>query len=163
MMLSDMRHVEIDDWTEFADVVKETLIDIGHQCSVIVVRNFDKESCDELFNETDRLAVAISTGTDRDADSTLWNATGHDYEHDTNPSGKRPDEIIYAYAIDVSTEPFSVRHSDLPDDFDIVENLDEYSAVLVYDSSGLDRKAKNEYWFNKDPRDALLIILTLRE
>ena len=161
--MSDTRHVEVEDWSEFSDVVRETLTDIGHQCSVIVVRNFDKVSCDELFNETDRLAVAMSTGTDRDAGSTFWNATGHDYEHDENPSGKSPDQIIYAYTIDVSTEPYSVLHGDLPEDFDIVERLDEYSAVLVYDSSGLDRKAKNEYWFNKDPRDALLIVLTLRE
>ncbi len=108
----NVRCVEIDDWSDLPQTVIDTLADIGHECSVVIVRNFERISFDELRDEVDRLAIAMETGTDRDSESPLWNARGHDHEHDVDPRGKEPDEVIYAFTVDFSTEPYTVLHGD---------------------------------------------------
>ena len=156
-----MRSRELNQWSDLQKVVQRELTNIGHG-KTVVVRNFERISFDESCNEVDRLEIAKTTGTDRDSESPFWDAPGHDHEHDIHPCGKKPDEIIYAFTVDFSTQPYTVHHGDSPGHMDITDSLSEHSAVLVYDAAGLDRQSENEYWFNTDPRKALLIVLTSR-
>jgi hypothetical protein len=60
--------------------------------------------------EVNRFKRAMRTGTDRNKRSTFWNADGHDFENDRHPSGKRPDERIYAFTLDLDHTPYKVLH-----------------------------------------------------
>lgn len=160
--------VELDDWGEFASILQEEVTKIGHE-GLLLIRNFalvtfDVDANMQIISETNRLDLVRRTGTDRDAASSMWNATGHDYEHDRSPTGKGPADIIYAYVAELTKNGYRVhyRPDREPEDWDLTEELLETDGVLVFDASKLDRVSKNEHWFKGDPRDALLLVFKLR-
>ena len=160
--------VELDDWGEFAGVLQHEVTAIGHE-GLLLIRNFALVTCDvdadmKPIGETDRLDLVRRTGTDRDAASPMWNATGHDYEHDRSPTGKGPADIIYAYVAELTKNGYRVHYlpDGEPEDWDLTEGLLETDGVLAYDAGKLDRVSKNEHWFKGDPRDALLLVFKLR-
>ncbi|BBB10710.1 hypothetical protein [Sphingopyxis sp. EG6] len=161
--------IELDDWSEFASELRGALAAIGHD-GLVLIRNFMLATCDvddemRPTGETDRLAQVLRTGTDRDGKSSMWNAPGHDFEHDLTPSGKTPADIIYAYVAELTETEYRVHYlpEGEPEEWDLTDQLTEFEGVLVYDAAKLDRVAKNEHWFRGDPRDALLAVFKLRE
>jgi hypothetical protein len=155
-----VKKIRLTDWSEFENILREELRAIAHH-GPVTVRNFQLVTFTDGGDELDRLAIALSTGTDRDGDSPFWNATGFDHEHDRHPTGKRADEIIYAFTIDLSHAPYLVHHDATPEAIDITEPLSEHDGVIVYESQKLERRTKNEYWFKTTPLDAALMIFTL--
>ena len=160
--------VDLNDWGEFAGALYHEVTALGHVGSLLI-RNFALITCDvdaemKPIGETDRLYLVRRTGTDRDSTSQMWNATGHDYEHDRSPAGKDPADIIYAYVAELTENGYRVHYlpGDEPEDWDLTEGLYETDGVLAYDASKLDRVSKNEHWFKGDPCDALLLVFKLR-
>jgi hypothetical protein len=157
--------IKIGDWDEFIPRLRAELGRMGiRRC--VLVRNFDLWTCDigpddEMGEMVDRLDIVHSTGTDRDASSDFWNAEGHDWDHELRPAGRAPNEIIYAYPLDVFREEPVVILEGVPTQFDITAALDEQHGILIYDPLKLDQVSKNEHWFKDDPIDALLMIFTL--
>jgi len=154
-----MKRVVLNDWSEFEERLRSKLKANGHHWQV-TVRNFGRISFDKN-EEVDRFELAQSTGTDRDGESPFWNATGHDHDHDRQPRGKRPDEIIYAHTIDLDTHPYTVLHEAVVSD--VTQALSKADAILVYDAAKLNRVSPNEYWFRTTPLDASLLILCIDE
>lgn len=155
-----MKHIHLANWSQFAQSlsVEVRILQVG---DLVVVRNFAKVTFSQDDEEQDRLQIAIETGTDRDTDSALWNVPGFDHEHDISNVGKAPNEIIYAFTIDLSQTPYLVRHDvERPEAIDIAADLTEHDAILVYDPRMLERRTKNEYWFNSKPLDAALLLYT---
>lgn len=155
-----MNILRLEDWSEFDNVLRSELKAMGHK-GLVAVRNFQLVTFTPDGTEFDRLTHARSYGTDRDVDSELWDVEGFDHPHDKHPTGKRADEIIYAFTIDLSTTPYQVHHGSVPETLNLVEQLTEHDGVLVYDSHKLDRRSMNEYWFKTAPLDAALMIFTL--
>lgn len=155
-----MKHIKIEDWSEFEGRLRQELDIIRHDGDV-TARSFQLVSFDKHGNEVDRLEIVRSTGTDRDSSSPLWNEPGFDYEHDLAPIGKEPDEVIYAFTLDMSRTPYLVRHSQTPEALDITESLSEHDGIIVYDSRQLKRVSKNEYWFCSSPMEAALMVVTV--
>lgn len=160
--------VELNNWGEFADALQGEATAIGHK-GLLLIRNFELTTCDvdadmNPIGETDRLDLVRRTGTDRDAASSMWNAPGHDYEHDLSPTRKGPADIIYAYVAELTKNGYHVHYlrDGEPEDWDLTKELSETDGVLAYDAGKLDRVAKNEHWFRGDPRDALLLVFKLR-
>lgn len=157
-----MKQVHLGSWGDFEASLRAEVAQLGRG-NLVVARNFMKVTFSPDGDEQDRLQTAIDTGTDRDTDSSFWNAGGFDHEHDINPAGKAPNEIIYAFTLDLSQTPYLVPHGAVPEAFDITKSLTEHNAIIVYDASMLDRKSMNEYWFKGDPRDAALLVYTAEE
>ena len=44
----------------------------------------------------------------------------------------------------------------------LTDNLCEHDGIIVYDPSRSDCAAANEYWFKNDPRDAVLLVVTIK-
>lgn len=154
-----MKQVHLESWDEFEASLRTEVAQLGDG-DFVVARNFMKVTFTPDGEEQDRLQVAIDTGTDRDTESNFWNADGFDHEHDLNPAGKAPNEIIYAFTLDLSKTPYLVVDAAAQKVFDITADLTEHDALIVYDASLLDRKSMNEYWFNGDPREAALVLFT---
>lgn len=159
--------VELDDWREFAGALRREVTSMAHE-GLLLIRNFNLVTCvvdseTKPIGETDRLDLVLRTGTDRDAASPMCNATGHDYPHDRLATGKAPDDIIYAYVVELTDRGYLVHYlpHEEPEDWDLTEALEETDGVLVCDAGKLDRVAKNEHWFKGDPRDALLLLFKL--
>lgn len=157
-----MKHVKIQDWSDFEKSLRIELDRIFH-VGLVTARNFQLLTFAEDCTETNRLQIVLSTGTDRDAESSFWNASGFDHEHDLRPTGKRPDEIIYAFTIDLSQTPYLVLHDKEPLAFDITKNLSEIDGIIIYDTSKLKRVSKNEYWFTTSPLSAALFVFTIAD
>lgn len=155
-----MKRITLDDWSDFDEVLRREIISLGH-AGLITARNFSLVGFSVDGSEVNRLSIALSTGTDRDVNSPFWNADGFDYRHDLKSTGKRGDEIIYGFTIDLSYTPYRVMHDYVPEIFDIVETLTEHDGLIIYDSKQLVRVAKNEYWFKSIPIDAAILIFTL--
>lgn len=159
---------ELADWDKFDAALRSQLDAIGHRGQVLV-RNFDRttfdldENYEIIGDEVNRLQIAVETGTDRDRQSCFWDAEGHDHEHDRHPCGKNPEDIIYAYIVDASSEPYDVYIGDEPEQLDLTHGLSEQNVILVYNASLLYRASKNEHWFTGDPRDALLMIFVIED
>lgn len=161
--------IELEDWSDFAPILNRSLSARGH-IGHVAIRNFHLVICeldDEMLpiGETDRLALALRTGTDRDSASLMWNAEGHDFDHDLTPSGKRADEIVYAYVAELTATGYRVQYlqSGPSRDMDLTRGLCQHDGILVYDAAKLDRVAKNEHWFKGDPLDALLLVFKLAQ
>lgn len=159
--------IELDNWSDFASALGSEVIATGHE-GLLLIRNFALVTCsvDEEMNpvcEVDRLNIVRRTGTDRDAESLMWNAPGHDYEHARFPAGKGSADIIYAYVAELTEDGYRVCYlpEGNPEDWDLTEGLFDTAGVLVYDAAKLCRVAKNEHWFKGDPRDALLLVFKL--
>ena len=95
----------------------------------------------------------------------VWNVENFDYEHDVNPVGKRPNELIYAFLVDLSGSSPRVAIADgkggsawRPIE-EIVQGLSELDAMAVYDYRMLNRVSPNEYWFKSEPLDAALLLI----
>ncbi len=157
--------IELQDWPEFAEALPRALAAAGH-VGLVAVRNFELNTVDidEEFNplrDVDRLAVVRETGTDRDDSSDMWNAGGHDFDHDAVPSGKLPSQILYAYVAEVGSAGYLVHYEGEPEEFDLTKDLTDREGILIYDASQLRRVSKNEHWFLGDPREALLLVFKL--
>lgn len=158
----------MDDWSEFASALPRELAAIKHY-SLVAVRNFSLVTLDlnknnEIVREIDREQLVRCTGTDRDANSTFWNAEGHDYDHDLSPAGKTPADIIYAYVAEMCGNGYLVHYkypNGKPELIDLTESLSEQDAISIYDADKLERVSKNEHWFTGDPHDALLLVFRL--
>jgi hypothetical protein len=134
---------------------------------LLAIRNFDLITYDaavegEMGAEVDRLEVVKRTGTDRDEGSTFWNANGHDYDHEQNPAGKTAANLIYAYLVHLTGEDYLVHYDGEPEVMDLTESLTDANGILVFDAKKLKRVAKNELWFESDPREALLMVFVCR-
>lgn len=147
-----MKIIHLESWENFEASLRAEAPQLGH-CDLVVARNFMKVTFSPDGDEQDRLQIAIDTGTDRDAESQFSNAAGFDHEHDINPVGKAPNQIIYAFTLDLSKNPYLVVYAAVPEEFDITTELTEHNALIVYDASMLDRRSMNEYWFKGDPQD----------
>ncbi len=154
------KRIQLSDWDEFDDSLRTEIAALGHRGHVSV-RNFDLVTSRKMGVEQDRLQLVMDTGTDRDRTSQFWNEFGHDYDHDKNPSGKKANEIIYAYAVDPVPKPYRVHHEDESEAWDLTEGLTEYHGIIIYDRDRMTRKAPNEYWFIGDPLDAVLLVYTI--
>ena len=157
--------VHLASWDEFVPRLRDELSRLGLK-RLVLVRNFDLETCtigpdNEMGEMVNRLDLVRATGTDRDASSTMWNAQGHDWDHDLQPSGRAPQEIIYAYPFDVFREPPVVIWNGAPVKMDVTASLDDRHGILIYDPLKLKQVSKNEHWFEDDPLSALLMIFTL--
>ncbi len=164
-----MKIVQLRDWKEFSNTLWTELRAIGHE-RLVTIRNFtlttmsiDPETFAIIGDDVDRLELVKKTGTDRSEDSPFWNAPGHDYEHDLKPTGRKPNEIIYAYTASVTQAGQTVHLPDGDEEWDLADELDETQGILVYDTAKLRQVAKNEYWFKGDPRDALLFVMHLAD
>lgn len=155
--------IEIDDWGDFEGMLRAELANLNFSGSVLV-RNFALETITldkitmEQLGSVDRLDLVLRTGTDRDEASDFWNATGFDHDHDLDPVGKAPQEIIYAYPVDLQHTPYKVHVGGEWTNLDLTEHLEDVDGILIYDASKLTRASNNEHWFNGDPCDALLAI-----
>jgi hypothetical protein len=159
--------IELQDWADFETQLRRTLVSINHTGKVLV-RNFELTTADlgpnmEHLGETDRLQIVLQTGVDRDATSNFWNAPEHDYDHELNPAGKAPNDIIYAYRVDLSTTPYTVQITETPEVLDLTDELYDQCGILIYNPSHLEHVAKNEHWFLGDPREALLAVFYLKK
>jgi hypothetical protein len=164
---NSVKEIKLKSWADFESALRRET-----KRSPLLVRNFMRVTFDNIHTddpvEVDNLAVVRETGTDRRETSSMWNASGFDFEHDLVPSGKKPNEIIYAFLIDLKPKPYLVS---APDDdqgnfsfqvLDLTEGLTEHHAIIVYDySDKFDRVATNEYWFRGDPLEAALLLFTL--
>lgn len=63
--------------------------------------------------------------------------------------------------VDAAIDPYLVHIEQVPELLDLTEGLSEENGILVYDAAKLRRVAKNEHWFEGDPRAALLAVFTL--
>ncbi|SFL42365.1 hypothetical protein SAMN03159423_1932 [Bradyrhizobium sp. NFR13] len=165
-----MKEIKLKSWTDF-----EAALRTETKRSPLLVRNFARVTFDNVCTddavEVDNLEVVRRTGTDRRETSSMWNAPGFDFDHDLEPSGKRPNDIIYAFLVDLRAKPYLVSAAD--DDqgnfsfqaLDLTEGLTEHDALIVYayGSENFDRVATNEYWFRCDPLEAALFLFTLTD
>ncbi|MDM0037431.1 hypothetical protein QTH89_13465 [Variovorax sp. J22G21] len=156
-----MNHIALSDWTEFEPTLRRELAGMGHHW-LVTVRNFERVGF-EGGRDVDRFKRALKNGTDRTKKSDLWNEPEHDFDHDRNRSGKKPDEVIYAFTIDLAQTPYKVLHKSGIQDVADSNTLNEGSAIIVYDFSQLERKSENEYWFKTSPKQAALLIFTVEE
>lgn len=161
--------IDLEDWTHFGAALHAEMQRIGH-AGLVAVRNFQlttvEVDCDMMpLGEVDRLDLVLRTGTDRDATSWFWNAEGHDHPHDLTPSGKSPQDIIYAYVAEVGPHGYLVHYQPggAPEEMDLTTALSDQEGILIYDAAKLTRVSKNEHWFTGDPRDALLAVFKLAE
>ena len=157
--------IDLRRWSAFHSALRRELKRLNH-VGPVLVRNFQLVTADvndayEHLGETDRLQVVLETGVDRDATSSFWDAEGHDHRHDLSPSGKRPHDIIYAHLFDPDTG--LVHNYDPPERLDLAAELNELDGILIYDPARLRRAAPNEFWFEADPRQALLAVFKLRQ
>jgi hypothetical protein len=157
-----MKQVKLNDWGDFERTLQTELAALRHT-GLVVVRNFALITMTEDYVETDRLNLVLNTGTDRDQSSDFWNVDQFDHDHDRDPRGKRPQDIIYAFTIDPATTPFLVHHSSQAEALDITQSLSEHDGIVVYDPRGLQRVTKNEYWFNCNPIEVALLVFTLSD
>lgn len=156
-----MKHVTLSDRSEFESALRRELAELGHHWWV-TVRVFKRVGFDGS-KQVDLFKRALRTGTDRTKKSRFWNEPEHDYDHDSRPSGKRADEIIYAFTLDLDHTPYKVlQRLDVTDNAG-PENVTEGDAIIVYDFAQLEKKSANEYWFKGVPKDAALLIFTLAE
>ena len=160
--------VELDDWADFAKSLIKEMAEIKHK-GPLLIRNFELETCDidedmRPVGDVDRLDIVLQTGTDRDRNSLMWNAPGHDFEHDREPSGQGPSDIIYAYMVELTDDGYKVHYTPgvFLESMDLTDGLFDRHGILVYDPAKLYRAAKNEHWFRGDPKDALLAIFKLK-
>lgn len=161
--------IELEDWSEFGPALFSELRRLG-QSGLVAVRNFqlttfEVDSDMVPLGEVNRLDIVLRTGTDRDKESWFWNADGHDYRHDLTPSGKAPQDIIYAYVAEVGESGYFVHYqpNGTPEIMDLTTALSDQDGILIYDAAKLTRVSKNEHWFTGDPRDALLAVFRLAE
>ena len=159
--------VKLKDWNEFGKGLNEQLRLLGFNRRVLV-RNFSLETAiindrSEFLGSTDRLELALQTGTDRDEFSFMWNEAEHDYNHDRNPIGKNPSDIIYAFSVQPGKGSYDVYRTENPEKLDLTTSLSSLDGILIYDPAFLQRVSKNEYWFLDDPKKALLLIFLLED
>ncbi len=155
-----MKHIVLADWSEFEESLRANLYSLGHT-GLVIARNFATRSMTPDLVETNRLELVLGTGTDRSADSLFWNVPGFDHDHVSDPKGKQPHDIAYAFTLDLAATPYFVLHDAQPSSFDLTEGLTPYDGLVVYHPRGLDRVSKNEYWFICDPLDVALFVFTL--
>ena len=158
--------VELEHWGDFAGALNEAARELGLEGDLLV-RNFERTTFElgqdgEMGDEIDRLQIVKRTGTDRDGGSTFWNADGHDHNHDEQPAGKRPADILYAYVATLTGTGYLVRYDGPAIEMDLVEGLSELNAILVYQAARLHRVSKNEHWFMGDPKEALQMVFVLK-
>ena len=124
-----------------------------------MIRNFARVTFDNVGTdsavEIDSLAVVRATGTERRENASIWNASNFYFDHDLTPSGRKPNEIIYAFLTDLKPKPYLVSGADgfggtSFEVLDLTKNLTEHDAITVYDPAELHRAAPNEYWFLGD-------------
>ncbi len=157
--------IELRCWSELGSALRAELARLRHT-GLVLLRNFDLVTADiakdfSHLGETDRLQIVLETGVDRDNRSEFWDVLNRDYQHELFPAGKRPNEIIYAYVVDASPDPYLVHIEQTPETMDLTCSLGEENGILVYDAAKLRRVAKNEHWFECDPRSALLAVFRL--
>lgn len=156
--------ITIPDWTDFEDVVRQET-----KLQLLVARNFMKTTFEDLMGsckEINSLQITIQKGTDRTSTSEFWNADNFDHDHENNPMGKSPEDIIYGSLIDMTFNPY---HASVPDgngghslsEIDITTGLTDQDAITIYDFTKLKRVSPNEYWFQKDALEAALFIITI--
>lgn len=146
------KHVVIDSWDDFEANLRAELRAINFP-RLILFRNFSAE----------RIEIAMSSGTDRDADSQFWNVDGFDAGSN---DGMEPTDAIYAHRVNWNSDPFTVLNLGeeyTEDVFDLTDNLTEHDAVAIYDAAGLNRVAINEHHFTTAPLSALLFVYSLSD
>jgi hypothetical protein len=161
-----VKEIKLKAWSEFESVLRAA-IDID----TALVRNFALVTFDNIETdpvEIDSLAFVRTFGTDRRENAAMWNAPGFDYDHDLIPSDRQPNQIIYAFLIDLKHKPYLVSVGDGHGGasfqvLDLSDRLSEHDGVIVYDPSKLFRAAPNEYWFLCDPLEAALLLFTLSD
>jgi hypothetical protein len=160
-----VKEIKLKSWSHFEPTLRAEI-----KISTALVRNFARVTFDNVGTEhvveIDSLAVVRATGTDRRENASMWNASGFDFDHDLMPSGRKPNEIVYAFLIDLKPKPYLVSVADGKGAasfkaLDLTDYLTEHSAIIVYDPAHLHRAAPNEYWFLCDPLEAALLLFTL--
>ena len=155
--------IDVDDWADFEQMLRDELARLQF-AGPVLLRNFDLETATldrgtmVQTGTVDRHDLVLKTGTDRDDTSPFWNAPGFDHDHDLNPSGKTPKDIIYAYPVDLRSRPYLTQVCGKWEQLDLTLNLEDQCGIAVYDASKLKRASHNEHWFTADPCEALLAV-----
>ncbi|HZL51465.1 MAG TPA: hypothetical protein VFC37_11015 [Terracidiphilus sp.] len=157
-----MKTVVLADWSEFEESLRHELATLRHTVNIIA-RNFALTTTTKDCVETNRLALVLSTGTDRDETSPFWDVRAFDHDHACDPKGKRPQDIVYAFTLDMSTTPYLVNHGTSTTSFDITDTLTQYDGIVIYDARGLRRVSENEYWFECSALDLVLLVFTVKD
>ena len=124
----------------------------------IVIRSF----------QPDRLDLVLTTGTDRDDTSQLYDVPRADSSAQTRSEfGVQDSQVTYAHLVDLADT--TITNTGKP--VSLCSHLgegraeDKFSAYAVYSPEKL-RKAPDgqvEFWFQGDPKDALLAVFTHAE
>ncbi len=139
-------------------VLFQLLQDLEYSEETVVLRMFDKN----------RKSLVLKTGTDRDTDSINWLWQGCDSNLEQQlQHGIGVKDLIYAHCVEVQelisrnshTSPSSQEERFPASVANFSSSDDLYSALAVYRGSALTRAANAEYWFDKDPRKALIALL----
>jgi hypothetical protein len=151
--------ITVTSWNTLSHVVKYVLERQNLSLPTVVFRMFSHDRC----------PTVLSTGTDRDETSLNW-LNGPDATSELQQSrGITSGRLIYALTIDSTSLP--MRHIPLlPDEYK--EKIDglphprgdgQYSAVALYNPHKMTRASEVEYWFECDPREALLAVIRKAE
>jgi hypothetical protein len=152
--------IQVPSFSGLMDRIRMELERRNYKSSTIVVRSFGGE----------RLRHFLKNGTDRDRTSELFNFPIADAsKEDRVKAGVNDEDVIYALKVDVSQKPaMSVGFNSTTHEmrFDPVnleshfDRMDEFKniplVVAVYDSAKLKRGGEAEFWFDGDPREAVL-------
>jgi hypothetical protein len=158
-----MLELYLDTWDDLIPEIRK-ITDI----SVITLRSFSKiRFIDSNYGliEFNAYRLAQQNHTDRTKESDMWNAHGHDYDH--HSSSKSPEEIIYAFYVNIELDPYEVDVSQGDgtskwQPISLTDELTENDAVLVYHPARLQRVAPNEWWFNTNPINAAIALISLK-
>ena len=131
--------------------LKRLLAEIGYGEARVVVR----------FIDPARIDRARRTGNDRDAASELWDVVPADASPEVRSErGIRNDQVTYAMELDLTTDHFINHLFDNTHAANVFDpKNEEPSAVAVYDVRKLTRAAEAEFWFDGDPKDAMLLLV----
>ena len=137
----------------FPERLKENLNRIHYPHTEIILRHCEKV----------RLQQIISTGTDRDNNSKVWDFpedVDHSFDATLNPAS-----ITYGRTIDLTCDPIrSVWLHGKPWSNDSIRYLFDFDAtkiVSVYDPTYVQRTSENEYSFLAHPKQALIGLFTI--
>lgn len=108
-----------------------------------------------------RMATVHATGTDRNRDAKVYDDDGDCKMHISDP-----ERITYMRVVDTTLQvPMSVPKSRQTvsafDNLDFLRNLSPDRAHLLYNPVNIFRASENEFWFEGNPMDSLIAVVTV--
>lgn len=149
-----MRQIEIPRHTHVVRHIRK-LIRSGDAPPIVGLRIFGAH----------RLDTVLSTGTDRDENSSIW-GDKNDYKG-TRPEHVTRSVITYMRVVDLRNRtPVCIPFVKTHDALDTLKHLvnmkdDTKDCQVVYHPWFLRRVAQGEFWFKKDPLRAVIAVFTI--